>query len=73
MVGQQQVRVCKSFFMKTLDLGENTIEYALTRSSTCAFTSKDKRGHHKPHSKTPEAKEEDIKRHTESFPLVEGH
>ena len=73
VVGQQQHRVCKSFFMKTLDLGEKAIEYAVTRSSAGVFTTKDKRGQHTPHNKTPDAKVEDIKSHIESFPVVEGH
>lgn len=73
VVEQQRLRVCKSFFMKTLDLGEKAIEYAVTRSSAGAFTTKDKRGQHTPHNKTPEAKVEEIKRYIESFPVVDGH
>ncbi|KAK3085282.1 hypothetical protein FSP39_001017 [Pinctada imbricata] len=68
-----QVRVCKTFFLKTLDIGEKTVEYALKSNSHKTFSSQDKRGRHVPHNLTPEPSMEHVRRHIESFPVMDPH
>ena len=59
--------------MKTLDVGEKTIEFALKSSKTKTFASIDKRGHHVPHNAPPDASLDHVRKHIESFPVMDPH
>lgn len=67
------VRVCKSFYLKTLDIGEKNIEFALKQNKSGTFASRDKRGCHTPKNKTPSGTHEHAKEHIESFPIMDPH
>lgn len=68
-------RVCKAFFLKTLDVTKNVVETALKDKDpiTGSFASIDKRGKHTPHNKTEEDLLKDVREHIESFPVMESH
>jgi hypothetical protein len=68
-----RIRVCKTFFIRTLDVGETTVTYAMKNKGGQTCGTSDNRGGKSPHSKTPVQTVEDIKRHTESMPIVEAH
>ena len=74
------VRVCKSFFLKTLDVGQRTVYYALNAkfrpgNSTTGegFISPDRRGKASPKNKTSPEDRQFVKAHIDSFPAVESH
>ena len=68
-----QVRVCKDFFLKTLDIGDKLIRYTLAKKQHGTIGGLDQRGKHTPHNKTTTENISYIKRHIESFPVVESH
>jgi hypothetical protein len=68
-----KVRVCKSFFLKTLDVGERVVELAMRDKISVMFKEKDKRGRHSPYSKTPKETIQFVRKHKESFPVVDPH
>lgn len=61
------VRVCKSFFLATLDVGCKTIDYALKKRKGGFFCDADQRGKHEPTNKVSEDKLDCIRQHIESF------
>ena len=60
-------RVCKSFFLATLDVGSKTIDYALKKRIGGFFCDDDQRGKHEPTNKVSEDKLDFIRNHIESF------
>lgn len=68
-----QKRVCISFFLNTLDIGERTVDRSLRSKHSGTFATTDKRGKHVPHNITPDSMVEDIPKHIESFPVHEAH
>lgn len=72
-VDSKRVQVCKSFFLKTLNIGKKVIECALKRKFHGSFDGTDQRGKHPPANKTNDAAIQYIKHHIESFPRVESH
>lgn len=66
-------RVCKNFFLRTLDIGERTVYHNLSNQEYGMYTSSDRRGKHTPTNKTPEHKLRSVKEHIESFPLLDPH
>jgi NAD-dependent dihydropyrimidine dehydrogenase PreA subunit len=61
-------RVCKSFFIATLDIGPKIIDCAMKkRQGFGFFCDEDKRGKHEPSNKLPEEKLDIIRNHIESF------
>ena len=67
-VNNKRVRVCKSFFLKTLNIGKKVIEWTLKRKRQGNFDGTDMRGKHAPANKTNDHAVLYIKRHIESFP-----
>lgn len=68
-----RIRVCKTFFIRTLDVGEKTVTYAMKNKGGQTCGTSDNRGRKSSHNKTPVQTVEDIKRHIESFLVVEAH
>ena len=68
-------RVCGNFFCKTLDLKIRSIQkYFETNFGVLSIGSvTDKRSKHTPSNKTPEWKRDLIRKHIESYPVVESH
>lgn len=66
-------RVCKDFFMKTLDIGPKMIEIALKKKSGGTAAMGDKRGRHVPANKTKDDMLHRIRKHIESFPKMNSH
>ena len=70
---EQSHHVCKKFFSATLSIGNAYISYALANKVGGRFQSNERRGKHKPHNKTSEAKLEYVREHINSFPKVDPH
>lgn len=64
------VQVCKSSFMKILDIGAKVIDYTMTRDKV--YDTKDKRGHHT-QMKLSEKVKDEIRKHINKFPVIESH
>ncbi|MES9882503.1 MAG: hypothetical protein ABW185_16670 [Sedimenticola sp.] len=72
-VGDIRHRVCKEFFLKTLDVGKKTVEYALKCKVHGVFVGKDARGSSTPINKTSEEDTKIINDHIKSFATVDPH
>lgn len=72
-LGNSRVRVCKQFFLRTLDIGDKLVRYTLARKQHGTISKTDQRGRHTPSNKTTDAKVDHIKSHINSFPVVESH
>ena len=72
-VGDKQVRVCKQFFLKTLDISDKLVRCTLAKKEHCSFKSYDKRGRHVPANKTESVRIAYVKHHIQSFPAVDSH
>ena len=73
IINDKRERVCKDFFLKTLDIGKKTVDCALAKSEHGVFVGTDQRGRNTPGNKTPTVDENFIHRHIKSFPVVESH
>ena len=73
VVCEEQQRVCKKFFLKTLDISEATVHQALSKKHCGHFHGRDERGRHKAPNKTSEDRLQEIIDHIESFPTAEAH
>ena len=65
--------MCKTFFLKTLDIGKKTVDYALKKQQHGTFQETDMRGKMPSANKTPEERVNGVCKHIESFPTVESH
>lgn len=63
------VKVCKSYFLKTFSVSDGRLTRCLSKQNP----TEDKRGHHPPSNKTPEADITNVKKHIESFPTYISH
>ena len=72
-LGNEKHRVCRDFFMRTLDIGRKTIDYTLKRKAHGRFGGKDRRGKHSPANKTSEDQIRFVHQHIRSFPKMEAH
>ncbi|MES9881873.1 MAG: hypothetical protein ABW185_13425 [Sedimenticola sp.] len=68
-----RMHVCKNFFLKTLDIGQKTVSYALKNKQCGAYVGLDKRGKDAPGNKKADIDIQFIKSHIESFPRMESH
>ena len=67
-------RVCKKFFLKTLNIGHGPLDSAIeSQGHTGTFVGEDKRGKHTPVNKISNEHIARVKRHIESFPKNESH
>ena len=69
----EEIRVCKAFFLATYHISHKTVVFALKNSENGVFVGNDKRGRHIPHNKTNEALLEKVRIHINSYPVVESH
>ena len=73
LVNAERVRVCKKFFLNTLNIGKKAVTFAMQNKQHGTFVGKDKRGVNAPKNKTPEINLDYIRKHIESFPTVSSH
>ena len=67
-------KVCKQFFLKTLDLGKKTLSVALEkRIGTDDHVSADRRGRAKGYRKIKDQVRTSIRHHIDSYPVMEPH
>ena len=73
-MGTQKIRVCKEFYLHTLDISQRRIEYAYKHKVQEQENFTDKRGAHV-NKKTSDSDPaiEYIKKHTDSFPRIPSH
>ncbi len=70
----EDVQVCKEFFMGTLAIRHSIIETALRKSSSSGHCEEDDgRGQTAAHNKLSEDALKKIRKHIESFPVMESH
>ena len=67
------VRVCKMFFLKTLDISDKMVRYTIEKKALGASCGKDKRGSHSPWNKLSDSQKQKVKKHIESFPVIDSH
>lgn len=72
-VGEEKIRVCKDYFMKTLDVGDKFIRNAFKKLDRSGILEKERRGSHGNERKISEAVKNDIRNHIRSFPRIESH
>lgn len=67
-------RVCKEFFLKTLDISHGPIENVLKGTGDAgSFQEEDRKGKHEPSNKNSDEMIQIIKTHIKSFPKTESH
>lgn len=71
-VGAEKIKVCRDFFMATLNITDAQTRTPLNFMNEDIII-KDKRGKHIPHNKLSVAEETFIRNHILSFPAVESH
>jgi len=70
-----QIRVCKQFFLKTLDIGEKTVS-VVVRSPAVRLHGVDQgdmRGYNAKKHALSEAQKESVREHIRSFPVIDSH
>jgi hypothetical protein len=72
-VDGKKERVCKAFFLGTLDIGKKTVEYSLKKKEHGVFVGSDNRGKKTPINRIPEGDRNFIRGHIQSFPTVSSH
>ncbi|KAK5646174.1 hypothetical protein RI129_004638 [Pyrocoelia pectoralis] len=66
-------RVCKTFFMNTLNIGDRLIRTSWKKSKDCAIIEKDKRGNTNSHQTVEESIKDSVRNHINSFHRIESH
>lgn len=66
-------RVCKTFFMNTLNVGDRFIRTSWAKSKDCTIVEKDKRGNHRRHQTIEKSVKDSIRQHINSFQRIESH
>ncbi|XP_064076612.1 uncharacterized protein LOC135194702 [Vanessa tameamea] len=69
----QSVRVCKTFFIKTLDISDRVIRTVKDKIDKHGFLSRDRRGQHINHIRIDEQLIKDIKEFIDAIPRIESH
>lgn len=69
----QQIRICKTFFMNTLDINNRVIQTVVKKRKDTGLVEEDKRGKHHGHHKLPDGIKESIRNHINSIPRIESH
>ncbi|XP_062529653.1 uncharacterized protein LOC134200558 [Bombyx mori] len=73
LVEGQSVRVCKTFFMKTLDISDRAIRTVKSKIDEHGILAQDLRGHHSNHVRVDEELLNDIKQFIDAIPRIESH
>ncbi|CAG9814709.1 unnamed protein product [Phaedon cochleariae] len=67
-------QVCKKTFLRCLNISDKTVRLAkMKEMGGSSMVSKDMRGKHSPKNKTSDARRTVVKKHIESFPVMESH
>ena len=72
-VGGNPVRVCKKFCLATLGISETFANHAFKNQQGGVYVGEDRRGKHASHNKTTKTVLDWVRKHIESFPVVDGH
>ena len=72
-VGNEKIRVCKQFFLRTLCIGDKLVRYTLSKKQNGTFSGSDQRGKHSPANKTDNSRISYVKKHIEAFPIMDSH
>lgn len=72
-VNGEKKRVCKVFFMNTLDINGRVIQTVLEKRTDVDTITEDNRGKHGKHKKLPAEVKEGVRKHIESIPRIESH
>ena len=73
IVDNDKRRVCKTFFLHTLDITDRMIRTVKSKRDTEGFVQKDLRGKHTGHIKVDGNIIQDMKDHVNSIPRIESH
>lgn len=68
-----RTRVCKRFFLNTLDISQNFVDHALRKTLAGGIIKGDLRKGHTPQNKIPEEIRQGIRDHINKFPYYESH
>ena len=63
-------RVCRKFFLKTLDIGKKTVYFALKKKAHGVFVGRDERGRSASANKTPSECLDMVRKHVESYGIT---
>ena len=69
----QRIRVCKEFFLKTLDIGQDTVYVALNKNTQFGAASSSLRRQRTPSNKFSDETQQRVTDHIGSFPTMESH
>ena len=72
-VGGNPVKVCKKCVLATLGISETFANHAFKNHQGGVYVGEDRRGRHAPHNKTTKTALDWVRKHIESFPVVDGH
>ena len=73
-LGSEKIRVCKSFFLGTLGIGERTVHYTIKHKvNNLGTCDADRRGRHAPSTKLSHDDKVYVRQHIESFPVMDSH
>ncbi|XP_052755623.1 uncharacterized protein LOC128202420 [Galleria mellonella] len=73
VVEGQSVRVCKTFFIKTLDISDRVIRTVRSKIDEHGILAQDLRGQHNNHARVDKQLLNDIKEFIDSIPRIESH
>ncbi|KAL0830179.1 hypothetical protein ABMA28_003636 [Loxostege sticticalis] len=73
IVEGQSVRVCKTFFIKTLDISDRVIRTVKSKIDEHGVLAQDLRGQHSNHLRVDEQLLNDIKQFIDAIPRIESH
>ncbi|CAH1101118.1 unnamed protein product [Psylliodes chrysocephalus] len=73
IVNEKLTRICKTFFMRTLDISDRFIRTVKNNRDAHSFTKPDGRGKHNHHKDIALKLVEDIKNHINWIPRMEAH
>ena len=63
----------KRFFLKMLDISDKMVRYTIEKKSLGASSGKDKRGSYSPWNKLSDSQKQKVKKHIESFPVIDSN
>ena len=61
------------FFLKTLDISDKMVRYTIEKKALEASNGKYKRESHSPWNKLSDSQKQKVKKHIESFPVIDSH
>ncbi|KAL0821161.1 hypothetical protein ABMA28_005780 [Loxostege sticticalis] len=72
-VNEQRIRVCKQFYINTLDISDRQIRTVKAKTDSQGFLEQEKRGKHDNRKRINSDVLQDIKDHINSIPRIESH